>query len=1009
MLFFWKNWNTAHRTVYWTGLVLFLAAVTGMIRAWSLGLRNVVRWDVLSELIDLPASIDTFTDGLFDFPVTGKAYVITEQFVASAMQTNLPAAKLVTMGVCLGLVFILSAVTRFPRVPYLIAMTVLIVLSATFRLEILQFPGWFGSAFGGRLPFLSVVLVFGIVSYYFHAFKPELSLPVRLLVHLTLALGFWLLFSRLAGQPLPALAFVGYAMPGLLLISVGFIFWISTEIIAALVYITSVARPGRTDSQARPLGLGNFLFISGLYLANLVLIWLSNTRTIDWNPIIVSPFILFLISLVLGIWGFGQQLRQNEGSPSFRDSGAILYLGLALITLLTLTYAFASANDPLVEALEDTIVYTHLGVGLMFVVYVIANFLPLYRQGLPVYRVLYKPLRFSLLQTRLLAVMAVGVLLSTQNFFPFDQAVAGYFNNLGDLHAATGENRVAEQYYRLALKSEFQNHKSNYALASLALTQGDKVTATYYFQRALLKQPSPQAYAGLTSVLLEDNLFFEAVKMLQQGIRAFPKSGELQNNLGYLYAKTSVADSAYYYLAASTGNTAREEVPQTNLLAFWVRNPRLLSLDSLSRATEAGDYEPFEANRTALAMLRNEPDSALTDYRPDWLGEPLTDEGLSVGRFAHLYNYAVRNRTSDTTLLSLLLRMEQNPANQDFTDDLTFARAAGQYYTGHKRTAFELTDQLGRDNERTGAFYNSVTGFWMMDQGLYRKAAEIFGRNTDTLSTYYQALALTKAGDPLLAQSLWEVAGHNDPALQTLVRVLYGEKEPATDLERAFSLCYDGSLPESRQVALFQGIRDDNLKTIAACTLARRNLSEKQTAAAKSWYERTPQEARLTPYAQSLLTVTYLRLRNAQGEFDRTIADARQAVIPRFQAEKDFIVAQAYQAGRQAAAARQHYARALGRAPFNAEVVVAAAEFERQSRQTEKAYNLVLNALPLNDTDPALLKAYTLLCLEMSLTDYAQDGLARLRVLTSPTDYQAFLVSYQAKRSLIEKQREAFQ
>ncbi|RRB03768.1 hypothetical protein [Larkinella rosea] len=1009
MLFFWKNWNTAHRTTYWTGLVLLAAAIIGMIWAWMQGLQNVVRWDVLSDLTELPASIGTFTDGLFDYSVSGKAYIVTEQFAASVMQVNGLAAQLVTLGICVGMAFVLAAITELPRWYYLIAMAVLIVLLATFRLEVLQLPGFLGTVLGGRFLFVVVALGFGLVSYYFHAFRPEIELPARLGVFAAITLLGWLVIDRLPGQQLPALAFVGYSLPGLLVLSLGFIFWISPEIIAGLVYLTSVTRTNRSDGSGRPLGVANFLVIGSLYIVNLVLIWLNNTKVIAWNPLVVSPFVLILISLILGIWGFRQQLRQNETALPFRDAGAYLYLGLALITLMVISYAFASANDPLVEALEDVIVYTHLAAGLAFVAYVIFNFLSLYRQGLPVYKVLYKPTRFSVLQARLVTAIVTVVILAFENFFPISQAVAGYFNSVGDYHAGTGEIRVAEQYYSLALNSEFQNHKSNYALASLALSQDDKVTAVHYFQQALLKQPSAQAYAGLSAVLLQDNLLFEAIKMLQRGIRSFPKNGELQNNLGYLYARTSVADSAYYYLAAAAGNTAREEVPQTNLLAFWARNPRLISLDSLARTMENRSYESYEANRSALAFFRNPTDSTGVQ-RPNWLDAPLTDDGLNVSRFAQLYNYSVQNRTTDTTLLTILNRLGQNPANQDFTDDLLFARAASQYYTGNKRTAFELTDQIARDNQRNGAFYNFITGLWMMEQGLNRKAADILSQNADTLSIYYQALALTKSGDPLIAQSLWETAGQNDPGVQTLAEVLYEKRQPATDLEKAFVLLYNPLLdqPESQR-ALYRSMRDDNLKTIVASVFVNRFLTLNQPVVAESWYEQIPQEARLNPYAGSAMTIAYLRLRNAKGQYDQTISDARQSVVAAFQPEKDFVLAQAYQAKRQTAPARLAYENALKRAPFNAEIVAAAAGFEQQNGRAEKAYNLVLEALPLNERNPDLLKIYALLCLDLSLTDYADESLTRLRSATSPTDYQAFLARYQAKRALIKKQRESFQ
>ncbi|WP_234736191.1 tetratricopeptide repeat protein [Tellurirhabdus bombi] len=1012
-IFFWQKWSTAHRVSLWTGIVILLAALACLIAAWVLGLQNVVRWDVLSELLDIPTTISSFTDGLFDYPINGKAYIVAEQFVASAMQTNILAARLMALGICFGLAFIYAAITRLNRWPYLVAMALLIVLLATFRLETLQLSGFLGTVFSGRLSFLLLVLLLSGVSYYFHAFQTEASLATRLLAFLTVIILSWLLLQGLADQRQPAMAFVSYAMPGFLLITIGFIFLTSTEIIAGLVYITSVTRTSRNGEKTPPLGLINFLVIGGLYLANLLLVWLSNTRAISWTPLLVSPFILYLISLVLGFWGFRQQLKQTESGLSYRESGAFLYLGLALISTLTMAYAFATANDPLIEALEDTIIYTYLAVGAIFTGYVIINFQMLYRQALPVHRVLYKPTIFSLFQTRILAGIAIMALLSTQRFFPLNQAVAGYFNNLGDLHTATNEIRVAEQYYQLALQSEFQNHKSNYALASLALNQQDNALAAQYFKQALLKQPSPQAYAGLSLTFLQENLFFEAIKTLQQGIRTFPKSGELQNNLGFLYAKTSVADSAYYYFAASTGNTSQEVVPQTNLLAFWLRNPTLISLDSLAKTTDSRDYDSYQANRAALAVLRRATTVDTTQkaaaFRPDWLAEPDSGMVLSVGRFSNLYNYALLNRTADTTLLVQLQRLEQNPANQEFLDDLSFARAVANYYTGNQLTAFQLTNQLAQGNTQDGATFNSVTGLWMLEQGLYTKAAESFQLNSDTLSAYYRALAYTKAGDLISAQTSWEVAGQTDPNVKALADLLYTNKQPTNDLERAFLLLYNPPASFAQSQQLIVAIQDPNLRSVVAAQRSRQSLLANQLTDGETWFKQVAEYANLNLYAGSVITVAYMRLQNAKRQFDLTIEAAHQAVSPSFQAEKEFLIARAYEAKNQVAQARQQYTKALQQAPFNAEIVVAAARLEQKNKQTEKAYNLVVSALAQNEQNAELQKAYIDLCLDLGLFDYADTALNRLPSITTPTDYQAFLTHYQTRRTLIEKQRETFQ
>jgi len=1002
-MFFWTNWSLAHRVSLVAGLLVLLAVLAGFGTAWWLGLHTVVRWDVLSELSALPVTMATFTDGLFDFPVPGKAYLITEQFVASAMEPNLLAAQLTALGFWTGLAFVHAAITRLPRWSYLIAFGLLILQLATLRFEALALPGLLGTVLNGRLPFVGLVVGLGAVSYYFHAFRTDAPLPVRLAVFLVLTLGPWLLLTRLAGVATPALALVSYALPSLLLLTVGFLFLISTEILTGLVYLTSASR-----NDGRPLGLTNFLISAGLYLLNLLLVWLSNTKTIAATPVLVSPFVLYVVSLGLGFWGFRHHLKQTESGVSYRESGAFLYLGLAMLATLTIGYAFASANDPLVEALEDSVIYSFLGMGVVFTAYVVLNFRMLFRQALPVYRVVYKPLHFSLAQTRLVAVVGILCLLATQRFFPLTQATAGYFNTLGDLHVATGEYRVAEQYYQLGVRTEFQNHKSNYALASLAMAANDQVAAAGYYQQALLKNPSAQAFAGLSATYLQNNLFFEAIKTLQQGLRVFPRNGELQNNLGYLYAKTSVADSAYYYLAAASGNVATDDVPQTNLLSLWIRNPRLLPLDSLAQSADDRPYASYRANRSALSLLRRPAtDSAAAPPRPGWLDAPGDTAGLSAGTFAEVYNYVLLNRKADAPLRNRLARLEQHPANQELTDDLLLARAIASYYTGDQKTGFELVAQLAQGNTFDGPLLHSLAGLWLLEQGLFRPAADQFQLNPDSLSVYYRALAHTKDGDLVAAQPLWQAAAQNDPGVGALADILYGRAAPATDTERAFRLLYGQNTPQQAQ-ALIGALRDPNLRTVAAAGLSRRYAAAGQRAEAEHWYEQIPEFANLNVTAGSLITVAYMRLQLLRGQPDNTLDAGRQAVAPAFQAEKEFLLGRAHQLRRQTTQARQRYGAALKLAPFRPEIVTAAAGLERALNQPEKAYTLVLDALSVNQQSGQLQKLYIDLCLDLSFFDYAASALTRLQGLTPPADYQAFLAHYQARRALIEKQRQAF-
>ncbi len=647
MLSFWKGWDRPYRFTYLISLVLFFISLILLVFAWSRGLENVVHWDVLSELNELPIVFHSFSDGLLNYSVNGKAYAVSEQFVAGTMQVKPGVATGFLTGIGFAFVLIMSAITRFDRLRYLISMAILILGLAFFRWDMLEVPG-----LGGNYLFMLLTFVYGSISYYFHAFRSDYPILVRLGTFGLLTAGVAAALNALSPLVFPALVVVSYGMPVLLVFSAGFIFFISAEITAGLVWLTSVGRSNENTPSAgdrKPLGINSFLFISSLYLLNLVLIWLKNTRSIEWDVLVVSPFILYLLSVSIGVWGF-RRLIQQQDVLSFHDSGAFLYTGFAVLTTLTIGYAFVTANDPLVELFEDIIVYTHLGMGLFFAAYTLINFWPVFQQNLPVYRVLYKPKRLELSLFRVVGIVFVVAMLSINSFFPIRQGMAGYYNGLGDYYTASGEAVSATAYYNLALEREFQNHKSNYALASLARSQNNLSAAAFYFQQALLKQPNPQDYAGLSQAYLESSSFFEAIKTLQKGIREFPKSGELQNNLGYLYGRTSVADSAYYYYKAATRFAAQTDVPESNLLAFYARNPTVLEADStLADNISQSAHESYQANALALRLV------AQTDTtqprKLDWLSDKSTQAGLSVGQFASLYNYALVKQQPDSTEL----------------------------------------------------------------------------------------------------------------------------------------------------------------------------------------------------------------------------------------------------------------------------------------------------------------------------------------------------------------------
>lgn len=855
-LIFWKNWKPGQRFLYITSLGLLALGLAALLFFHFRGIENTVRWEVLSELDEVPVALDSLqltVDGLQSSTdsaqsninrqsaiqnskstilLPGKAYLLKEQFVPVRTDTPEWLAWGYWALVLTGLVLLLSAVTVLPRWWYIGSMMVFIGLLAAAHLEVLQL---FGS--DKALGFGLAAALLGGISYYLHAFRDDITIERRIFIFTLPVVLLAVAFSFFSKTPFVGLTLTSYSLVPALLVAVVFIGWLSIEIIAGFVYVTTHPRTGFGKNS-----LLNFGFVTGLYLFSLLLLYFKITRQTESNFLYLSPIVLYSASVILGIWSLA---RRTETHLPFREAAVWLYAGLGLVTTALMAFVVFTDNNPLIEVFEDTVIYSQLAVGTVFAGYIGLNFWPLFKQGKAAYKVIYKPVRILQLQVWLIGGMGVVTLVSLNRFHSLDQAKAGHYNALGDLHMATREYVLAEQYYQLALGLDFQNHKSGFSLASLALLQGDRLSAGAYFQQALHKDPTPQAYAGLSQALLNENLFFDAVFNLRKGLNVFYNNGELQNNLGYLYTRTTIADSAYYYFELARQHVVSSAVPETNLLAFWGESltapdsSNALSGLGLTKADfketklmqSSGASLSHEANRIALAQLTGEKTAV------EKIDISLSsDSALSVNNFAYLYNAG--QYTQDTTLAPLFGKLIATGNNGNFYNELQLAYANAEYRRD-KIVAFDiLASQTVADTSQKVALARQTLQFWQLKERTQEGAAE---------------------------------------------------------------------------------------------TLANGLTSEADVVAA------------------------------------------------------------------------------LHRYPFSTAIVQKATTFFNQRGQPKIAYQYILNALRFRRDSPELQKTYILQCLHLRLTEFAEDGLRDLFSITSSTDYQAFLKTYQAQRALIEKERGSFQ
>lgn len=951
-LLFWKNWDKEDRGWYLFALGTLTLSLLYYLFSFWLGDQALIQWATQSELEDVPVVLDAFRQGIFNVPVEAFNYIVTERFVATDMAVNLTASYLFLGLLVTGILIGLVVLTYLSRFWYAAGMTVFMILLVGFRLEMLAL---FGQT--SRNTFISLVALYGGLSYYFHAFRTHTPLSVRLLSFVVLTGLVALVMAGTATVSYPALHLSNYGILVPLVIGMAFTFLIAAEIPYAFLYlVTRSNTPGSRNS------LLHFSVACAIYLFNLLVIYLKNAGIVDLDLLYLSPYLLYLLSAVLGVWGHRTRRPLYEGILPHQPYGALLYTALAIIGTATFGYLFATANDPLLEVLEDVVVFSHLAMGVMFFLYVVFNFGDLLQQNLKVYKVVYKPTRMPYFMARATALLMAAGFFLYANLVPYQQALGGYYNGLGDLSTATKDYFLAEQYYKMGLEYSLNNHKSSYALGSLARLQNDPIATEYYFRQATLKNPRPYDYANLGSLQMGGDHFFEALFTLKEGVRKFPKSGELYNNLALLYNRTSLADSAFLFFDLSRAFADRPEVAESNLLAFWAKNAGIGNLDSLLAKTPQHKYLPFLSNRT---VLQNQAGSkARKELRPSLLADAI----LNRNTFAYLFNQAVgQAQQPDTTLPRRYLALEQQPANGLYAEDLAFARACYEFRYGNRAAAIETLKNLTKQATDRADLFNQVLGAWLLQQQAYRLSIEYSAQSRAPQAKFNLAVALTQAGRAEEARAAWN----------QLVQL--------ADSVRNDQLPLSPEYLEMKPLA-------SKMRAVYAPDVRLEALDEEARLMYLLYRQETLTEEDRTRYAALLPKVNELT-----GQADDP--DRRQSEKVQKLADEN--------PGPQTEAL---FRQALKRDPLNEGLILSAVRFFRdQQKNNDQAYDLLVNAVQLNPYSVPVYKEYIRQSLAMGLVSYASEGLATLQGIASPADYQAFLPEYQSKMALIEKEAEGFQ
>lgn len=982
-----RDWTSPYKQLYWLLLFILASSFIFFVVSWILGYSSSISWNVIAQGETLPFTLDSFEIGPFKLPIYVDTYLLTERFNGTALKLHTYPAYIFVALLSVLFVVLNSFITTLKRFWYIVAMGLVIVFLVSFQLEQLLLFGLYNK--------IGVIVSFVLyipISYFFHAIKPNTPFKWRVVgfsVSTVMFAGIIYLFAEVE-SPFLYLATYGYAAP--VLLTMLFILLVGAEILSGFVFLLtrSISIPKKNNN------IFHFLMISGIYLANLFLVFLYDVHYLGWQLDFISPFILLIVSSGVGFFMYSYKEELYKSIYSYKPTGAVLYASLATISFFTIGYHIFTANDPIVEVFKTFIYYSHLGYGLLFIVYVLANFLNPFGRGLQVYKVLYNPQNMPYFTYRFAGSIAVLALFLLTNYdTPMFATFSSYYNGIGDLHAINDEDKIAEAYYINGNIYSYDSHRSSYALASLALRNNDEKAAAHYYAKAIQKQSSEQAYVNLSNAYVDKNQPFKAIFTLQDGLKDYPNSERIKNNLGLLYYKVAEIDSAFLVMSDAQKAYATSSTAGVNMLNFVAKGNYSYDLDSLITLYADRDHLSSKGNIKALYNLNRVYNETVDIH---------IDSTLNLLTAYQLYNSEINKVfSSDSIRTNHLLSLANRWENGYWNEMLVFGAAIGHYYNGNVGESIILINNLANNNYQKAGYYNNLIGLLVLDQNAPRLAVDYFGKAD--YSSYKDAkrnLAIAFSEAQLVDEAIpiWqEINLSGNPTSRYMSEQMlsfYSDTSRDTDIEKYWNWKYEASKNNFITNELVrEGLTTSVYKNQLGLDLVDYHLNN----------------GNLVEAAKEFTVIGKVDKTQSQRYFwsSMQIADINNDVnhlkqnINKITPDRSNANQLSYYQMRVAdlsgdtLTANNFITQFRNKNPFFETGVIGLSNYYQQHDHPFEAYDVLLNAILVNKYSPRLLKAYILQCARMDFDSYAIYELERIRELISGEDYQLLVEKYQTQ------------
>ncbi len=961
------------------------------------GLENAYGW-IITTFTELEKiSADNFSLGLFQYAIPAENQLIYKTFSLAPYEFDVRMFHLMLLSLGVGLAIICSAASYFPRWWFFGVNVGIILLINQIHLEELLLFGTTDRTV--VFVFVGILLVLG---YYFQAFAEETPLHWRVLSFLLLfsVLGF--IIGQYAQTPTPFIYMAPYAYYAAAILAIIFIALVAQEVIFFILWGINQTGSGLGGNHAR-----HFLILGGVYVVNLLFLYLKNEGFISWEVALLDEYFILLLSSLIAFW----TIHFKEPifiSFDYKTSIFPLLGGLAIVTYGLLGSQSAMVNDPVLDSFENIISYIHLAFGVMFLFYIVLNFINPLSESLPVYRIAYKEVNFPYITSILGSVVGVAAFFFLADKEPMFELKGGYYNMQGDVQYSLGNAALAETYYEQGSVYGGSNHKSNMQLAAISKQRNNKADQQFYLKRALIKNPSPQAYVELSDYYKGDGDYFNALFSLQTGLQKFPKNTYLRNNLGLLYTSANILDSALIYLSDQYFSSKWENMSIVNNWYVYTKSNFTYPPDSILEVIENEKSLELLGNYLAYAN-KNSLDYGQIDFAIP------KDTLIKSSELAYFNNLSINAQYVNHELPEHLVKLASVTENSDYKTILDYDAFLASYKQGDYHQALRLLDILQGATPRQRGYYLNIAGMLSMKLGAFQMAEEFFYQSLETreqAAALNYGISLCEQGAIEEAIEYWEYVLQNDPdSLKT---------KTAFNLIYNLKLTHEEVLAHSNDVVKYQYLKYNGLNMDA--TMFRNILQTitDQSAQAQLLLEMAKKRIE---YDQLEIAHDYWILYNDFG-FDRNAPIAREIQLtfalssmesisesteniflnPNKELLQKWPIAMVFNKPADTTGFDRRLLDLATADPFNETSVIAVARYFNEQGKDQEAYDLLQSAREVNKYSIPLIKAYALGALRVHLTGYAEDALLQLYSLVDPVEYSTFEVRFQDLNNELESQ-----